>query len=111
MRAPWVGFDIDPRPTLGCRMLQDVKTGVNGDGLFFRNSKVAPRDITDGASQTIAVGEPSHKLGEATWVGAVTNGPRSLFTATSARQGNGTLPGLSARDYLHLGGGSAGGRD
>src|SRR5207302_1327503 len=40
-----------------------------------------------------------------------TSGPRSLLTATSARQGNGTLPGSSARDYLHLGGGSAGGRD
>src|SRR5256885_1210776 len=41
----------------------------------------------------------------------VTNGPRLLFTATPARLGNGTLPGSSARDYLHLGGGPAGGRD
>src|SRR5437868_7343834 len=42
----------------------------------------------------------------------VTSGPRSLLTATSARLGNGTLPGLSARYHLHHpGGGSAGGRD
>src|SRR5258706_78846 len=41
----------------------------------------------------------------------VTNGPRTLFTATSARQGNSALPGSSVRVYLHLGGGPAGGRD
>jgi hypothetical protein len=45
----------------------------------------------------------------------VTNGPGSLFTATSARLCNGTLTGSSARDHLHLGGGpgrsAAGGRD
>lgn len=47
--------------------------GVDGEGLFFRNSKIAARDITDGMSQTIAVGERSHRLGEATWVGSVTS--------------------------------------
>lgn len=46
--------------------------GVDGDGMFFRNSRVAPRDVRDGLSQTIALGERSHQLGEATWVGAVT---------------------------------------
>jgi prepilin-type N-terminal cleavage/methylation domain-containing protein/prepilin-type processing-associated H-X9-DG protein len=46
--------------------------GVDGEGVFFRNSKVLLRDITDGLSQTIAVGERSHRLGEATWTGSVT---------------------------------------
>ncbi|WP_435018847.1 DUF1559 domain-containing protein [Tundrisphaera sp. TA3] len=46
--------------------------GVDGDGLFFRNSVIALRDIADGTSQTIAVGERSHRLGEATWTGSVT---------------------------------------
>jgi prepilin-type N-terminal cleavage/methylation domain-containing protein/prepilin-type processing-associated H-X9-DG protein len=46
--------------------------GVAGDGLFFRNSAVALRDVTDGTSQTLAIGERSHRLGEATWTGAVT---------------------------------------
>jgi prepilin-type N-terminal cleavage/methylation domain-containing protein/prepilin-type processing-associated H-X9-DG protein len=47
--------------------------GPNGEGVFFRNSKIAVRNITDGTAQTILVGERSHRLGEATWVGAVTN--------------------------------------
>jgi prepilin-type N-terminal cleavage/methylation domain-containing protein/prepilin-type processing-associated H-X9-DG protein len=50
-----------------------TEPGVDGDGLFFRNSKVATRDITDGTSKTLAVGERTHQLGQATWVGSVTN--------------------------------------
>ena len=46
--------------------------GPDGEGLFYRNSSVAFRDITDGLSQTIAVGERSHLLGVATWTGSVT---------------------------------------
>ena len=46
--------------------------GPDGDGLFFRNSAVAYRDITDGLSQTLAIGERSHLLGPATWTGSVT---------------------------------------
>jgi prepilin-type N-terminal cleavage/methylation domain-containing protein/prepilin-type processing-associated H-X9-DG protein len=47
--------------------------GPGGNGAFYRNSAVALRDITDGTALTIVVGERSHRLGEATWVGAVTN--------------------------------------
>ncbi len=46
--------------------------GPEGEGLFFRNSAVAFRDITDGLSQTLAIGERAHVLGVATWTGAVT---------------------------------------
>ncbi len=47
--------------------------GVNGDGSFFRNSFISLRDITDGTAQTIVIGERSHRLGYATWVGSVTD--------------------------------------
>lgn len=53
-------------------MYGDTEPGVDGAGLFFRNSQVQYRDILDGTSQTIAVGERAHDFGEATWVGCVT---------------------------------------
>lgn len=53
-------------------MYGNGEPGPNGDGVFFRNSKISLRDLTDGTGQTIAIGERSHRLGEATWVGSVT---------------------------------------
>jgi prepilin-type processing-associated H-X9-DG protein/prepilin-type N-terminal cleavage/methylation domain-containing protein len=47
--------------------------GIDGDGMFYRNSDVGIRQITDGTSQTLAIGERAHPLGNATWVGSVTN--------------------------------------
>ncbi len=49
-----------------------TEPGVDGDGIFFRNSAIGLKQITDGSSHTIAVGERAHQLGEATWVGSVT---------------------------------------
>ena len=37
-------------------------------GMFYRNSRVSFADVTDGTSQTIAVGERSHNLSYVTWV-------------------------------------------
>jgi len=53
-------------------MYGNGEPGPDGDGVFFRDSKVGLRDITDGTSLTLAVGERSHRLGEATWTGSVT---------------------------------------
>ncbi len=47
--------------------------GIDGDGLFYRNSSVTMAAITDGLSQTLSVGERSIRLGQSTWVGSVTN--------------------------------------
>lgn len=53
-------------------MYGSTDTCVRGDGLFFRNSRIRVQDVVDGTSHTIAVGERAYRLGDATWVGAVT---------------------------------------
>jgi prepilin-type processing-associated H-X9-DG protein len=54
--------------------------GIDGDGIFFRDSKIGIPNITDGTTQTIAAGERAYALGMATWVGSVTG--TSLFPST-----------------------------
>ncbi|MCI0641190.1 MAG: DUF1559 domain-containing protein [Gemmataceae bacterium] len=44
----------------------------NGNGVFFRNSRVRFADIIDGTSNTLFVGERSSNLALNTWTGAVT---------------------------------------
>lgn len=49
-----------------------TEPGVDGEGLFFRNSNLSMKDITDGSSNTLAAGERSAKYSETTWIGSVT---------------------------------------
>lgn len=45
-----------------------------GSGLFFRNSGVRNRDVTDGLSTTLAIGERASLFARAPWAGVVTGG-------------------------------------
>ena len=42
-----------------------------GDGVFFRNSRIGLKDLTDGTGMTILAGERSSQLGGSTWTGAI----------------------------------------
>ena len=69
------------------------------DGPFYRNSRTQMRDVIDGLSNTIFVGEHSSKLSEKTWVGVVPgafthpqfvspeNGPDAAATLTLVHAG------------------------
>ncbi len=69
------------------------------DGPFFRNSRTKFRDVTDGTSNTIFLGEHSSRLSDKTWVGVVPgayshprfmspeNGPDAAATLTLVHAG------------------------
>jgi prepilin-type N-terminal cleavage/methylation domain-containing protein/prepilin-type processing-associated H-X9-DG protein len=47
---------------------------AQNNGVFYRNSRVGIRDITDGTSSTLMVGERSQDVANATWVGMIPSG-------------------------------------
>jgi prepilin-type processing-associated H-X9-DG protein len=57
-------------------------TGASGNGLFYRNSHNTFAGITDGTSNTIAVGERCAAHSPTTWTGAVTGGQCPAWMAT-----------------------------
>jgi len=84
--APATAFPVGPRDVTGHLLATPCtlgpasyvgnfgvsEPGVDGEGVFYRGSAVAFRDITDGLSTTFLVGERSFRDAESTWAGAVT---------------------------------------
>ncbi|NDC62780.1 MAG: DUF1559 domain-containing protein [Planctomycetia bacterium] len=75
------GVDGGPFPPL-CDVGRSNYVGVHGttevddvpaagDGVFFRNSRVSIKQISDGSSKTIVIGERNSRLGGSTWAGVV----------------------------------------
>jgi prepilin-type N-terminal cleavage/methylation domain-containing protein/prepilin-type processing-associated H-X9-DG protein len=46
----------------------------SGDGVFYRNSKVKLMDISDGTSNTLAIGERAALFAQTPWAGVMTGG-------------------------------------
>jgi prepilin-type N-terminal cleavage/methylation domain-containing protein/prepilin-type processing-associated H-X9-DG protein len=57
-------------------------TGLAGDGLFYRNSHNTFKNVTDGLSRTIIVGERSSDHSPSTWTGAVAGGACPAWMAS-----------------------------
>lgn len=55
-----------------CPSLDLLGSGRFLDGMYYRNSKTEVRDILDGTSNTIAIGERSSDLFDSVWPGVVT---------------------------------------
>jgi len=53
--------------------VSDIPGRDRGEGLFFRNRSVRIAEILDGTSYTLAIGEKSQNLAQATWTGAVSH--------------------------------------
>jgi hypothetical protein len=65
-------FQIAKSNYVGVYGTQDIHDDLySGDGLFYGNSRHRFRDILDGLSQTLMVGERSSRLGGSIWHGVI----------------------------------------
>ena len=64
--------DLSPGNYLGAAGQFEVGDSPgDNNGVFYRNSRIGLRDVTDGSSQTLLVGERSRSVADASWVGAI----------------------------------------
>ncbi|WP_168563750.1 DUF1559 domain-containing protein [Crateriforma spongiae] len=70
--GPHFLFDVAKSNYVGVYGTTDIHDDLyDGDGLFYGNSQLRFRDIYDGLSQTIMVGERSGRLGGSIWHGVI----------------------------------------
>lgn len=92
----------------------------SGTGMFYRNSRVSMRDLTDGSSNTYACGERNFSLGRTTWYAAIdgyvtnagmmgamasmTEGPAALILGHVGQPAMGSMPAMhhTANNTPHI---------
>lgn len=83
----------------GCHHDVEAPIGEDDHGVFFRNSRIRPIDVTDGLSQTIYIGEVAHpsKLG---WMSGSRSTMRNTgrpINQTEAEPPDGVVGGFGSR--------------
>ena len=83
-----------------------ARNPFNGDGIFFANSEVEIRDIIDGTSNTMIVGERRNDFGPITWSGVIftVQEPIVRVVGTADLQPNSDATNLEAFRSYHPGG-------
>jgi prepilin-type N-terminal cleavage/methylation domain-containing protein/prepilin-type processing-associated H-X9-DG protein len=67
--------DLAPAQYVGVAgQLEPEEFAARNNGVFYRNSRIGIRDITDGTSTTLMVGERSQNAANATWAGMIPSG-------------------------------------
>ena len=66
-----------------------VIDGISGRGMFYRNSRTRIADVTDGLSNTLAVGEKNAKNTMASWVGVI---PGATWASANDVANYGAIP-------------------
>jgi prepilin-type N-terminal cleavage/methylation domain-containing protein/prepilin-type processing-associated H-X9-DG protein len=77
-----------------------------GNGIFFRNSRIRFADITDGTSNTFAIGERSSNLNYSTWTAAIPGADESQALVLGSCDHTPNHPAAHKEDFAsrHTGG-------
>ncbi len=85
--------DVSQSSYAGCHHGVEAQIDVDNDGVFFLNSSVRYRDIGDGSSNTIFLGEKQITLGDLNWL----SGTRSTLRNTGNKPNSLALRGTAFR--------------
>ena len=70
-----------------------------GNGVFFHNSKISFKKITDGLSKTLMAGERSSLHGGSTWLGSVSRGEEAMDRIVGAADHTPNQPNGHLEDF------------